>query len=73
MMKQIGLAVGAVGVFVAAWLGIWNMVDRRFAELGTRIDELHDDNTELRGELREVAANVNILVGRQQERDSAVD
>lgn len=75
--KQIGVAVGAAGVLVTAWLGIWGMVDRRFAELGARIDgvrnALHDDNTALRDELREVAAAVNVLVGRQQERDSTAD
>ena len=56
--------------------------DAAHAELGKRIDrvrtELRGDNAELRGditelrdELRAVAANVNILVGRQQERDRA--
>ena len=56
--------------------------DAAHAELGKRIDgvrtelrgdnaELRGDNAELRVELRAVAANVNILVGRQQERDRA--
>lgn len=56
--------------------------DAAHAELGKRIDavrtelrgdnaELRGDNAELRAELRAVAANVNILVGRQQERDRA--
>ena len=53
--------------------GFWSLFDQRFAELRTELHnvrtELHNDNTELRDELREVAANVNILVGRQQERD----
>lgn len=45
--------------------------------LSTRIDgvrtELHGDNAALRTELHAVAANVNILVGRQQERDRVAD
>ena len=48
--------------------------DTAHAGLGTRIDgvrtELHNDNAALRTELSGVAANVNILVGRQQERDA---
>ena len=41
------------------------------AELRGDNAELRGDNAELRAELRAVAANVNILVGRQQERDRA--
>ena len=78
--KQIGIAAGVAGVAVAAWLGIWNMVDRRFAEMRAEIraefsdirTELRDLRTELRdvrGRLDDVAEDVNVLVGRQQERD----
>ena len=49
--------------------------DAAHKELGTRIDgvrtELHGAIAELRRELRDVAGNVNVLVGRQQERDRA--
>ena len=51
------------------------MADRRFTELRGAIDKANESNDkahgELRGELREVAGDVKVLVGRQQERDLA--
>ena len=61
-LKQIGVAVAVAGVAVTAWLGIWNMMDRRFAELRAEIRDVRE-------RLDDVAGDVNILVGRQQERD----
>ena len=47
--KQIGIAAAGAGVAVAAWLGIRNMVDRRFAEMRAEIRaEFRDVRTELR-------------------------
>ena len=71
--KQIGIAAAVAGVAVAAWLGIRNMVDCRFTEMRAEIRaEFRDVRTELRDvrtKLDEVAGDVNILIGRQQERD----
>ena len=61
-LKQIGVAVAVAGVAVAAWLGTWNMMDRRFAELRAEIRDV-------RGRLDDMTADVNVLVGRRQERD----
>lgn len=80
----LGLVLTAVGTTVAVLFGISRLLasyetrnDAAHVELGQRIDgvrtELRGENAELRDELRAVAANVNILVGRQQERDRAAD
>ena len=65
-LKQIGVAAAVAGVLVAAWLGIWNMVDRRFAEMRA---EMQAGFSATNARLDDVTAAVNVLVGRQQERD----
>ena len=65
-LKQIGVAAAVAGVLVAAWLGIWTMVDRRFAEMRA---EMQAGFGATNARLDDVAAAVNVLVGRQQERD----
>ena len=74
-LKLIGVAAAVAAVFVAAGFGIWNMVDRRFAEMRT---EMRDIRTEMRAgfdrvdtRLDALAADVHMLVGRRQERDRA--
>ena len=75
ILKQIGVAAAVAGFAVAAALGIWNMVDRRFTEMReemragfARVDaRLDATNTRLDA----LAADVHMLVGRQQERDRA--
>ena len=95
-----GVAVAFAGVAMATWLGVWNMADRRFAELRAAIDRADEKNDKAHGELRAemqagftrlntridttndrldatntrlaaLAADVHVLVGRQQERDRA--
>ena len=72
-MKQIGIAVAVAGVAVAAWLETWNMMDRRFAELRAEIrdvrSEMRAGQRDMAAKLDDLAASVNMLVGRQQERD----
>ena len=84
---QVGVAVASIvaafaGVAVAAWFGFWTTADRRFAEWRGESRELRGaidkTRTELRGaidraneRLDALAADVHVLVGRQQERDRA--
>ena len=81
-MTWMQLAVGVAGVAVAAWLGSWTLADRRFAELRGAIDRADEKNDKAHAELRgaidrvngrldTLAADVHVLVGRQQERDRA--
>ena len=65
-LKQVGVVVAVAGAAVAAWLGIWTMVDRRFAEMRA---EMQAGFSTTNARLDDVAAAVNVLVGRQQERD----
>ena len=74
-LKQIGVAVAVAGVAVAAMFGFLNLLDRRFAEIRA---EMRDLRTEMQAGFERVdtrldalAADVHMLVGRQQERDRA--
>ena len=75
------VVMAAVSTAAAVLFGVWRIQ----AHCETRHDNAHSElrglmkqsetnneaaHGELRGELRAVAANVNILVGRQQERDA---
>ena len=74
-LKQIGVAAAVAAVLVTAWLGIWGMVDRRFAEMRAEMqagfDAIREDMRDANARLDAVADAVNVLVGRQQERDRA--
>ena len=67
-LKQIGVAAAVAGVAVVAALGIWNMVDRRFTEMR---EELRAGFARVDTRLDALAADVHMLVRRQQERDRA--
>ena len=81
---QIGVSAAVAAAAFTAWFGIWNMADRRFAELRGAIDRANENNDKAHGDLRAeiragqretsarldaLAADVHVLVGRQQERD----
>ena len=74
-LKQIGVAAAVAAVLVTAWLGIWGMVDRRFAEMRAEMqagfDAIREEMRDANARLDAVADAVNVLVGRQQERDRA--
>ena len=67
-LKQIGVVAAVAGVAVVAALGIWNMVDRRFTEIR---EEMRAGFARVDTRLDALAADVHMLVGRQQERDRA--
>ena len=52
--KQIGIAAAVAGVAVAAWLGIRNMVDRRFAEMRAEFRDVRTELRDVRTKLDEV-------------------
>ena len=60
---EMGVAAAVAGVAVAAWFGIWTMVDRRFAELRGAIERANESNekahAELRGAIEGLVVNVN--------------
>lgn len=74
-LKQVGVAAAVAAVLVTAWLGIWGMVDRRFAEMRAEMqagfDAIREEMRDANARLDAVADAVNVLVGRQQERDRA--
>ena len=74
-LKQIGVAAAVAAVLVTAWLGIWGMVDRRFAEMRAEMqagfDAIREEMRDANARLDAVADAVNVLVGHQQERDRA--
>ena len=81
-LKQIGTAAAVAAVLVAAYLGIWNMVDRRFAEMRDEMRDIRTEMSDIRTQMQAgfdrvdtrldaLTADVHMLIGRQQERDRA--
>ena len=70
-----GLFVASAGVALAGWFGIWTMMDRRFAEMRAEMRAGFDRGDArldaLAADMNKLAADVHMLVGRQQERDRA--
>lgn len=57
-----GVAVAVAGVAMATWLGVWNMADRRFAELRAEMRaEFADVRAEMRAGQRDTNARLNTL------------
>lgn len=54
--KQIAAVATVAGVIIAAWFGLWTMMDRRFAEL-------RNDNAALRNEVRRDLEKVDDSIG----------
>ena len=61
--KQIAAIATVAGVIIAAWFGLWTMMDRRFAELRNDNAALRNDNAALRNEVREDLEKVDDSIG----------